>query len=108
MNEEVALEKFNEAAQGGLITAQAKITGSSLFEIADGARGQSNLDKMLAPLEASGRFHHQSRVQVQSRYGKAGWAEGFARGPLFQEETPGDQRSVFGFGCGVLRLTPRD
>ena len=27
---------------------------------------------------------------------EAGWAEGIARGPLFQEETPGDQRSIFG------------
>ena len=27
---------------------------------------------------------------------EAGWAEGFARGPLFQEETPGDQRSISG------------
>ena len=44
----------------------------------------------------SGRFHHQGRVQVQSRYRKAGWAEGIARGPLFQEETSGGQRYVFG------------
>ena len=29
---------------------------------------------------------------------EAGWAEGFARGPLFQEETPGDQRSIFVIG----------
>ena len=27
---------------------------------------------------------------------EAGWAEGIARGPLFQEETPGDQRSISG------------
>ena len=25
---------------------------------------------------------------------EAGWAKGFARVPLFQEETPGDQRSI--------------
>ena len=39
---------------------------------------------------------------------EAGWAEGIARGPLFQEETPGDQRSIFGIGFGVLRRTPWD
>ena len=39
---------------------------------------------------------------------EAAWAEGFARGPLFQEETPGDQRSIFGIGFGVLRRTPWD
>ena len=33
---------------------------------------------------------------MQSRYRKAGWAEGIARGPLFQEEIPGDQHIVFG------------
>ena len=27
---------------------------------------------------------------------EAGWAEGIASGPLFQEETPGDQRSISG------------
>ena len=27
---------------------------------------------------------------------EAGWAEGIARGPLFQEETPGDQRFISG------------
>ena len=39
---------------------------------------------------------------------EAGWAEGIASGPLFQEETPGDQRSIFGIGFGVLRRTPWD
>ena len=83
-------------------------TGSSpKFEAALGRldhRGRAQLEdaglstlfsSLLLSLSKDG-FITEAEFKCNPDTEEAGWAEGIARGPLFKEETPGDQRSMFG------------
>ena len=81
----------------GLITP----TRSSGRDSLDTAIFEFDKDSLITKAEldanmlASSLFSSSGLV-VRDADQEAGWAEGFARGPLFQEETPGDQLSRFG------------